>query len=251
MKLKIISDVHLENFKKSDSFQIGEGDTIILAGNILIAKHLKLNNFLKEIYINFFDLCIKNYNNVLYVMGNHEHYGYHFNNTYTTIKENIPRSIHLLENQHVIIDDWTFIGMTMWTDYDNNHNSIFASEKISNDYELIRTDLNYRKIKPADIIATHNESKKYLNKELKKCKNNKVFIITHQAPSIKSISEKCRSEMIYNSYYSDLTKIINRNPQIKYWVHGHTHNINDYTINKCRVLSSPYSHSNTCTFDIF
>lgn len=250
MKLKIISDIHLESFKNSNDFNIGEGDTIILAGNILIAKHLKCDNLLKEIYIDFLNECIKNYNNVLYVIGNHEHYGYHFSNTYNTIKENIPDSIHLLENQKVIIDDWVFIGMTMWTNYNNDRNSIFASKKLENNYELIRIGSNYRRIEPLDIISTHNESKKYLNKELKNHRKDKVFIITHYAPSIESISEECKNDLICDSYYSDLTKIIRRSPQIKYWAHGYTNIKNDYIIDRCRVLSNPYKNIKNFTVDI-
>lgn len=238
MIIKVISDIHLEN-RINPPF-IGKGDLLVLAGNILIAKHLKIGGELKEKYLDFFNECLQNYKNVLYVMGNYEHYGYHYDKTYNTIKENIPESIKLLENEKVLIDDWVFIGMTMWTNFDGNKHKMYRSETLNNDYELIRIGSDYRKIKPTDILKINNISEKYLNKNLKLHRKDKVFIITHHAPSIKSIHKE---DLIFDSYYTDLTKIINRNPQIKYWVHGHINHKNDYIINKCNILSSIHGSS--------
>lgn len=243
MKIRVISDLHLEN-NKTPLPNVGEGDLMVLAGNILIAKHLKLNNDLSEKYLCFFNKCLSNYNNVLYVMGNYEHYGYHFEKTLSTIKENIPSSIKVLENDEVIINNWIFIGMTLWSNFNKNKNDMYCVETLSNDYELIRTDVTYRKIKAIDIVKTNEKSQKYLNKILKKYRSENIFMITHHSPSIESISEKYKEDLIHSSYYSDLTKIINRNPQIKYWVHGHIDCKNDYIINNCRVLSNSFG---TCT----
>jgi predicted MPP superfamily phosphohydrolase len=239
MKIRVISDIHLENNKNLPP-SIGNGDLIILAGNILIAKHLKLNNEYKEKYLSFFNKCLNNYNNVLYVMGNYEHYGYHFEKTLTTIKENIPETVRVIENDKVVIDNWVFIGMTLWSNFNKNKNDMYCVETLSNDYELIRADSNYRKIKAIDIAKTNEGSQKYLNKQLKKFKKQNIFILTHHAPSIQSIPEKYKNDLICSSYYTDVSKIINRSPQIKYWVHGHVDCKNDYVINNCRVISNSF-----------
>lgn len=247
MKIEFITDIHLENID-SPFPKIGEGDLLVLAGNILIAKHFKSNEELKEKYITFFEKCLNNYNNILYVMGNCEHYGYHFQKTYETLKKNLPSSIKLLENEKVIINEYVFIGMTLWTDFEGDKNKKYCVETLSNDYEVIRTDTNYRKLKTLDVINAHNNSKKYLNKELKNHRKDKVFIVTHHAPSFESLSIKDKSKLIHTSFYSDMSKIINRYPQINYWIHGHVDTENDYIINKCRILSN--THGNFSTLDI-
>lgn len=242
MKLRLISDIHLESLSeyKDNYFNVGEGDVLILAGNILIAKHFNTNKKLKDLYLNFFEDCTKKYNKILYVLGNTEHYGYHLDSTYDTLLKNLPSSICLLENEELIFNDWVFIGMTLWTDFNNrNKYDIEASKQILSDYQIIRTGPNYRKLQPEDIIQINCNSKKYLNKQLKKYKNNNVVLITHHPPSKKSIPETCIDTLTTSSNYSDMSNVIQRNSQIKYWVHGHVDKENDYNISKCRVISNP------------
>ena len=87
MKLRCFSDLHLEHFCAGQYFDPGEGDLLILAGDILCAKHLKKNGYLAEVYEKFLTTCSKNYQKVLYVFGNHEAYGYNYEGTQKTIQE--------------------------------------------------------------------------------------------------------------------------------------------------------------------
>lgn len=253
MKVKILSDLHLEVCEKSGAFDPGTGDVLILAGDILTAKHLTKNGELKQIYSIFLDKCVKNFNHVFYVMGNHEHYGYNFDLTYHTLEEKIPSEIHLMENETVQIGDWTFIGMTMWTDFNNeNPSDMFAVKQMMNDYHCIRISDKYRKLHPYDLLDTHRASRLYLYHQLKEHKNDNVFIITHHAPCNLSISENYKGKMSNCAYYTDFSNLILQNPCIKYWVHGHVHHKNDYFLNQCRIISNPrgyYGHEHVEGFD--
>ena len=105
MKVNVISDLHLE----FDDLILPGGDVLILSGDICEAKNVKKDQYSEDVvqfkfehkrsdrYIRFFvEECAK-YKHVIYVMGNHEHYGFRFDKTYNHLKENLPDNILLLE----------------------------------------------------------------------------------------------------------------------------------------------------------
>jgi Icc-related predicted phosphoesterase len=68
----------------------------------------------------------------------------------------------------------------------------------------------------------------------------KVVVVGHHAPSNQSIKPKYRDDAIMNgAYSSDLSEFILDHPKIKFWIHGHTHDVFDYMIGPTRVLCNP------------
>jgi hypothetical protein len=63
-------------------------------------------------------------------------------------------------------------------------------------------------------------------------------IISHHAPSYKSLNSMHSGNALDGAYASDLSEFILDRPQIKYWIHGHCHMNTDYQIGDCRVLSN-------------
>lgn len=239
MKVKVYSDLHLE-INTETCFIPGEGNILILGGDILTAKSLKSKSELGIAYKTFLKQCSKNYDKVLYVAGNHEHYQYKITNTHRDIREHLPDNIILMENDTIRIDDWVFIGSTFWTDFNNqNASDMFAVKQMINDYRYIRIGENFRKLQPQDVLKIHLESKKYLLEQLQKHKNDKVFVITHHAPTAKSIHPRFKGNVSNAAYFTDLSGIILENPQIKYWVSGHTHHATDYMVGDCRCICNP------------
>jgi hypothetical protein len=109
-----------------------------------------------------------------------------------------------------------------------------------NDYKVIRIGSNYRKLTPDDTLKFHKKSKQFLLDTLPMFKNQKVWVLTHHAPSYQSVHPKYRTAGIANgAYASDLDDLILDNPQIKCWSHGHTHESMDYMIGGCRVICNP------------
>ncbi len=109
MKVKILSDIHLEHFVACQTLPVGTGDVLVLAGDILCVKNLSKNGYLKEVYLRFLNDCSKNYDKVLYVKGNHEFYGYNYEGTKKKIIEYLPSNVHLLDNDTITIGNWNFI----------------------------------------------------------------------------------------------------------------------------------------------
>ena len=109
-----------------------------------------------------------------------------------------------------------------------------------NDYKVIRIGSNYRKMNPDDTLGLHKKSKQFLLDTLPMFKNQKVWVLTHHAPSYRSVHPKYRNSGIANgAYVSNLDDLIFDHPNIKYFSHGHTHESMDYMIGGCRVICNP------------
>ena len=240
-RIKCVSDLHLEcNAEGHGVPNLGEGDILILGGDILCARHFKKDGPLKKVYDDFLQKCVKNFDEVLYLNGNHEAYGYNYEGTFDVLAEHLPKEIHYLENDYVKIKDTIFLGCTLWTDFRNeNALEMMEASRFLNDYKTIRIGSNYRKMNPEDTLKFHKKSKLFLQQKLEQFKNDKVWILTHHAPSYQSIHPKYRTETINGSYASDLDDLILDNPQVKYFSHGHTHSSFDYFIGECRVICNP------------
>lgn len=251
MKVKVVSDLHLETLEHAIGDEglpdLGTGDILILGGDILCVRHFKTQGKLHQTYLRFLKRCADNYKKVLYISGNHEAYGYNYEGTFNVIR-NICEdcNIHFLENDTLKIEDWVFIGFTLWTDFRNeNALEMMEASQCMNDYKIIRITSKYRKMTPEDTLTFHKESKKYLLNQLEQYKNDKIWVLSHHAPSHQSVHPKYRSSGIANgAFVSDLDDLILNHSQIKYWSHGHTHESFDYHIGNCRIICNPRGYYN-------
>jgi Icc-related predicted phosphoesterase len=247
MRVRVISDLHLETCEHGHGVpNLGDGDVLILGGDILCARHFKKDGPLHKVYDEFLQKCVKNFDEVLYIAGNHEAYGYNYEGTWNVLAEHLPKGIHILENDFVVIKDWVFLGATLWTDFRNeNALEMMEAQNCMNDYKVIRIGSNYRKLNPDDTLKFHKKSKLFLQQKLEEYKDTKTWVLTHHAPSYQSVHPKYRSSGIANgAFVSDLDDLILNNPQIKYFSHGHTHESFDYMIGGCRVVCNPRGYYN-------
>ena len=155
--------------------------------------------------------------------------------------------IRILDNDTVKIYDWTLVGATLWTDFNRSDPfTMYVVERGMNDFRLIGKedveDMNYfnrtsnRKIDAQFILEQHQTSLSYIYDVVKS--NDKVIVMTHHAPTSKSVNIEHSGQTLDYAYFSDLSDFILVNPSIKYWVHGHTHMNVDYMVGDCRVLSN-------------
>jgi Icc-related predicted phosphoesterase len=229
MKIQIISDIHLEFGVRE--FELSKSDLLILAGDIHVGEEglLWISERVKHIP-------------VIYVLGNHEYY----KNSYPKLLYDIKKSaqgsnIHILENDSICIGGITFHGSTLWTDFElfgDPGKAQSECEQKMNDYHLIQRDPSYAKLRSIDTYMLHKDSLKWLDKSLTESKSEINVVITHHAPSIKSITEKYRNYLISAAFASNLEKFIQRTkPNI--WIHGHLHKSSDYYIDQTRVICNP------------
>lgn len=245
MKIQLVSDIHLE-FGHEVNIDNAGADVLVLAGDICCARHLKVvDDFTplpieRKNAINFFKDCASKFQNVIYIMGNHEHYKHTFNDTAKVIREclaeHVPSNFHFLDNETITIYDVKFIGATLWTD--NNKGCIVTEEKLRfgmNDFRLIkyRNDAgDYFKFTPSMSFYEHRMTLPYIGKQIVE---GPCVVVTHHLPSFKSIHPKYADEHYMNGgYASNLEHMMNDN--VKLWLHGHTHEPCDYMVNNTRVV---------------
>lgn len=256
MRFSLLSDLHLE-FAPMD---LPGGDVLLLAGDITVAHHLQKHRTDKQATVmmdrmnDFFGQCRK-YDQVYYIMGNHEHYDGVFDNTATILREFLQGyNVTLLDKESVYLEENICLwGGTLWTNMDNSNPHVMLSAQHGmNDYNLIRREgvahpygKNYYTLRPGETINEHNLAMESLAKCLKDNPDRKMVVMTHMAPSSKSSHPRYGIDNPLNwAYYSELSEFILNNPRIAAWVHGHTHDSHDYMVGDTRVMCNPrgYAH---------
>lgn len=229
MKLYISSDLHIEfEAFHPPAFDV---DIVILAGDI----HVKDKGFAwaKETFPD---------KPVLYILGNHEYYGKAYPKHVNDLKEKAKgTNVHILENEAIEIGGVRFLGCTLWTDFrllgDPRMAGYEATQKMT-DYRKIRISPSFRKLRSIDTAGIHAQSCDWLKHEVQKKEGCTKIVITHHAPSPRSIPESCREDILSAAYASNLDDFIEKS-DVKLWIHGHLHWQSDYCIGNTRVICNP------------
>ena len=190
---------------------------------------------------------------IVYVLGNHEFYKQAnpllLDKVKTLTKDT---NVHILENDEFIYNDVRFLGCTLWTNFslvENNQSlAMLMTQQLINDYRKIRMSPSFKKIEPKDVLKWHTQSVEWLAKRLNDNYAGKTVVVTHMAPSAKSLRGKL--DQYSASYASHLDELITMN-DICYWLHGHTHVCNDYEINSTRIISNPKGYTGEALVDGF
>jgi predicted phosphodiesterase len=231
MKIRILSDLHLEfqNYEPPP----GDADVVVLAGDIhtkrraipWILQHFK--------------------GPVLYVLGNHDYWGENLTKLPSTLKSMAEgHNIHVLEGSSIVIDGVRFFGGTFWTDYELYGKRQYAmNEAISkmNDYRKIRHSPDYKKFKPETAFRQHFAVRLAMKQWLEEPFGGKTVVISHHAPSAKSLEVRSEGEILDACYASNLEEYMG--PNLDLWIHGHIHDSMDYNINGTRVVANPRGYA--------
>ena len=261
MKIKVVSDLHLEfsdiNIKNDENC-----DVLILSGDILVAEDLYdypspdpytpggMANYGRRVqasarYNDFFKRVSFQFPHVVYVAGNHELYHGKWVKSIEFLRDFFAQrfsNVYFLERDIKTIDDVTFIGCTLWTDMNRmDPITLHSVRDMMNDYRLIRNDeKGYTALKPADTVLRHRESLGYIKTIVEGRHDEKFVVVGHHSPSFQSVHEQYKGETLMNgAYHSSLEEFIMDRPQIKLWTHGHTHHAFDYMIGETRVVCNP------------
>ena len=252
MRIKFMSDLHLEFSSRFNINNDQNCDVLVLAGDVCVSSYFKKSEASPyyndaEAFRDFFKRNSDNFENVVYVLGNHEHYRGHIDLSKSILQEelNLP-NLHILENEYVDIKDTRFIGATLWTDmHGGDPLTMEVLRQGMNDFRLIEIKSKTRKFQPLDARTIHMDSRYYIFNEAKN--HDKCVVVSHHSPSRHSIHPRYKNDYHINGgYHSSLDEIIMDEPNIKLWVHGHTHDSFDYKINDTRIMCNPrgYNYEN-------
>lgn len=231
MRIITYSDLHLE-------FGSGwllppevEGDVLILAGDSVTFKNYDplrrlIDGWKKP---------------VLYVAGNHEYYTRRSMNEEGTnfrawLQANCPQ-VSLLLDEGISIGGVNFFGGTMWTDFNGgNQLAMKTAGEQMNDFRLIH-NANNRPFTPAEAITQHQKFVDALLAWFEKDLGGPRVVISHTAPLTNPRTKFSGSPLrpAFNSL--DMVKVI-EHYQPALWVYGHTHECDDQTVGKTRIISN-------------
>ena len=227
MKIHVLSDLHIEHapFDPPPT----TADAVVLAGDIGVGtegviwagKHFPDRP-------------------VVYVPGNHEFYG-HDLELRADLKKAAADNVHVLNDEQLTIGGIRFVCSVLWTDFNlfgegERFLSMRYANKAMQDFSAIRN--GGRQFTPEDSVALHEASRDWLGNVLAEPFDGKTVVVTHHAPSTKSIAARYISDLLSPGFASKLEGLI-KDHQPVLWVHGHTHDPFDYRIGSTRVVCNP------------
>ena len=263
MKLQVISDLHLEHRDNPVLANMGS-DVLILSGDICVAHHLYRhprgtlpnnaeNGERAARYREFFDHVNANWAQVIYVMGNHEHYSGRWDRTLDVLREEISHypHIHLCDQDRVVIDDTVFLGVSLWTDFNGGDRiDMLSMPDLMNDYRAITEKQTrngtevYHNLRPQTTYEKHKSDLDWLRVQLS-LDQRKTVVVGHHCPSHASIHhtyQQPRYTTMNGAFVSNLDEFILDHPQIALWTHGHTHHCFDYQLGDTRIVCNPLGY---------
>lgn len=223
LRIRIFSDLHLEGCAYTP--EPAEADVVVLAGDI------DKGTAGMQWGARYFP-----HTPVIYVAGNHEFYRGDMPEIRRRFEtEALRLGVHYLENSEVIIGGVRFLGATLWTDfrlYDNPAAAMVEAMRM-NDFHIILDGDDV--LTPARTVEFHAESLASLTEQLAIPFPGKTVVVTHHAPSQRSIAPHFQGDALSAGFTSKLDHLF---PQVDLWIHGHTHYSCQYQAGRCRVVSN-------------
>ena len=234
MKLNILSDLHLG--QGALDVPDNDADVVILAGDISRPREAVA-------WARGVDKP------VLYVAGNHEFYGDSIDGTLDTLGNLCEgTNVNFLDDDVAVLDGVRFVGTTLWTDFmllgaARREDAMREGQRFLRDFSRIRTSRHSDAIyTPADSVALFDVHHRFVAGELAKPFAGPTVVITHHAPSPKSIHPRFRDSLLNACFISDLEHMLDGG-RVCLWVHGHTHDTFDYVVNGTRVVCNPRGYA--------
>lgn len=241
LRILLFSDIHLEhqpNWSLPDSFP--DYDVCIAAGDIDGSPARSIRRLASSPGLRG--------KPIVFTPGNHEYYG---NILEDAIAEGraaaAETGVHFLNADSVTITGVNFVGATLWSDYDlfgNRELGMYAAANGMNDHKRIKRRAirpghpGKFKFAPKEAAWHHARQRAYIEDELRRSSGYPIVVVTHHAPSTKSLAKQSCSDPLNAAYASNLEPVIERcGPDL--WVHGHIHGSVDYRVGATWIRSNP------------
>lgn len=217
MNFQIASDLHLDHrgglYAVDDSiFPTREAPMLILAGDLASAMDPDYQEMLARV-AEPFDV-------VLYVPGNHEHYG--SNISTKEMDERIEEicysigNVVYLNKRRINIRGMAYIGATLWTNCPTD-------TRLMNDFSHI----DGGRFTPSIENRLHREYRDWIGSAIRSAKREGcvgAVVVTHHAPDrALELDTYSRDPQLFPWYYSSDMGGLTHDPFVQVWVHGHTH----------------------------
>lgn len=235
MKISVHSDLHIDDH--CDNFFIKNSgvDVIVLAGDVSNDRDQTMK----------FATMTANHNHhaqVLLVLGNHDHYDNHYDDTIKHCMERAAEThnLHFLEHDSIEIKGVVFMGCTFWSNYqgfgggDISLDAVYESRKYIPDFFYIEFGKASGIFTPGDCAALNNRARQWLSNELPKHKGKKTVVITHFVPMTQLTS---RYTAVTPYFVNNCRDLVERNKPAL-WIYGHGHENRNEMISSTRFVSN-------------
>lgn len=236
MKIGIVSDLHCEFWSRGEEHLPWLGrryDVLILAGDIAT-------------YCDAVSVAVSAKtaaDRVILIAGNHDHYSLDINSSIADLRRaSAALGVDFLERSSIVIRGVRFLGCTLWTDYSvmlnligvGRHEAMQICYRAMMDHRRIK--LGEKSFMPEDALKEHQRSAAWLEYELSVPHSGKTVVVTHHAPSWKSIHPKYLKDPVTAGFASDMA-IVKR--PVDLWAHGHMHDRAVYETDGTTVVCNP------------
>ncbi|GAB2710579.1 metallophosphoesterase [Halomonas garicola] len=238
MRLRILSDLHLECFDERPELPDVACDAVILAGDI--SRKTEGLNWAAERFTEI---------PVIYVPGNHEFY----HSCMPTLRQDLAieaqrLGIYFLDDQAITLNGVRFYGTTFWTDFDlyaglpDNYPLLIEEKALSllPDFNIIEHPVDST-LTPLKSRQLHKESLAWLEQELAHPFSGPRVVISHHAPLSQCIPPCYRGDTLSPAFASNLPTLMGK---MALWIHGHVHEPVDMNIAGTRIIANPGGYPN-------
>lgn len=203
------------------------GEVLILAGDILpFALHNTQSIFI--------DFIADHFEQVYWIPGNHEYYGYDLATVADPLLEKLRSNVWLVNNQVIEYRDVSLICSTLWSKVDVLH-----------ELDIQRNISDFRAIKWKEENFTtqrfnqlHNRSVEFLETAFKEKDTEKNIVITHHVPTFYDYPKKYRKSPLNGAFVTELHALIH-DSGADFWIYGHHHfNIPPFKIGNTTLLTN-------------
>ena len=254
MKLRILSDLHLD-INDNVPFSLANKDVFtIICGDIYGNPRQTIewiNNNIKQ---------------GVFIEGNHIGYDSEHSIQYIEnfLCKHFPATAQItyLKDTHKIVDDIVFVGGILWTDFElygpewkslyklyatqlmndfkyNYVNMEYSAQETEQNFRELLENLQIRQLHPSDTEQMFKHTLKNIKNACERFPDKKIVVVTHHAPSTKSVSDIYLTDKTTPAFANNLEQFILDYPNIKLWCHGHIHSASDYRIGNCRIICNP------------
>jgi predicted phosphodiesterase len=235
VKLHILSDLHLS--RGPLAIPQNDAEAVVLAGDIARPREAVAwaAGFAKP---------------VLYVPGNHEFYGGSIAGTVAELKRLCAGTgIRVLDNDEAILSGVRFLGTTLWTDFmlfgegEKRAAAMREAQRFMRDFSRICIDNAAQEpFTPAASAMLFGAHAGWLKSKLAEPYGGPTVVITHHAPTRKSIHPRFADSLLNACFVSDAETLVETS-DARLWIHGHTHDSFDYRVNGTRVVCNPRGYA--------
>ncbi len=231
MKIHILSDLHL-GFAALE-LPRNDADVLVLAGDIGSPREALA-------------WAAAQHKPVLYVPGNHEFYGSDLQTTLADLRRlSAGTDVAILHGTELQLAGVRFLGTTLWTDFclyggpPAQVAAMACARQRMRDFQRIRVCADSQRVfSPDDAAGLHHQESAWLAQAIARPFDGPTVVITHHAPSRRSIHPRFDGDWLNASFASDAEDLPGAG-RVDLWIHGHTHDSFDYRLGPTRVICNP------------